>query len=418
MATVLLTWELGGGLGHCVKLAPVAAGLVARGHLVYFAAHDVATAQRVLQNPRVKYLQSPFVAKQPQISHQTRTFAQVLEEVGFGDDQSLRALITSWRNLFDLIQPQLIICEHSPSALLAGRWTDTQMAVIGTGFSLPPNISPLPDLCPWLDPPTIDLAVNESRMLDRMNQLLARDHLPQLDRLSQLYADVQDSFLLTFQELDHYPGRGAAQYLGCWAPSGGMEPEWPVGKGPRVFAYLKSQTLSFRLDVALAVMRELPIRTLAYVPAASKRILSFQSRSLRISTEPVRIPDALNQCDLAVLNGTAGTATQCLLAGLPLVTVPIYLEQLTFCRRVVELGAGVITNPNRLELLAARVWRVLQTNSYRSAARAFADRYASFDPEQTKLRVIDRVDALLTGNSTVPPPHRKPHPAKAVAPLD
>ena len=27
-ATVLLAWELGGGLGHCAKLAPLAAGLV------------------------------------------------------------------------------------------------------------------------------------------------------------------------------------------------------------------------------------------------------------------------------------------------------------------------------------------------------------------------------------------------------
>jgi hypothetical protein len=419
MATVLLTWELGGGLGHCVKLAPLANGLVARGHHVYFAARDVATAQSVLQNPRVKYLQSPgVVARQSQLTRQSRTFPQVLDEVGFGADQSLRALVTSWRNLIELVQPALIVCEHSPAALLASRWTDAQTAVLGTGFSLPPDASPLPDLCPWLGPPSFDFATNEGRLLDRVNRLLARDNLPQLDRFSQLYAEVQESFLMTFQELDHHPGREAAQYMGSWAPSSGIEPEWPEGNGPRVFAYLKSQAPSFRLDAALAVLRELPIQTLAYVPAASKRILSLQSRSLRICTEPVRITAALQRCDLAVLNGTAGTTTQCLLAGVPLVMVPLYLEQLAICRRVAELGAGVITHPSRLELLAARVWRVLRTDSYRCAARAFADRYASFDPEQTKLRILDRVEALLSEDSAVPPPHRTPRSATAIAPLD
>jgi UDP:flavonoid glycosyltransferase YjiC (YdhE family) len=168
------------------------------------------------------------------------------------------------------------------------------------------------------------------------------------------------------------------------------------------------------LDVALSVLRELPVRTLAYVPTANPRILDLQCRSLRICTEPVHMPAALKRCDLAVLNGTAGTATQCLLAGVPLVMVPFYMEQVTFCRRVVELGAGLITNPNRLELLATRVWRVLQTDSYRRAARAFAERYKSFDPEQAKLQIIDRLEALITGKPAVPPPHTPAHSAPHV----
>ena len=176
MATVLLTWELGGGLGHCVKLAPLANGLVTRGHRVYFAARDVATAQNVVQNPHVTIpaiaVHGFEAARRFHASHEH--FAQVLEEVGFGDDQSLRSLVTSWRNLFELVQPQLIICEHSPSALLASRWTDAQVAVIGTGFSLPPDVSPLPDLCPWLDSSSIDFAMNEDRLLDRVESFVSQ----------------------------------------------------------------------------------------------------------------------------------------------------------------------------------------------------------------------------------------------------
>jgi UDP:flavonoid glycosyltransferase YjiC (YdhE family) len=37
MATILLTWELGAGLGHLVNLLPLARGLLQRGHRVYAA---------------------------------------------------------------------------------------------------------------------------------------------------------------------------------------------------------------------------------------------------------------------------------------------------------------------------------------------------------------------------------------------
>ena len=38
MARVLLAWELGAGSGHCAKLAPLAKGLIDRGHNVSVAA--------------------------------------------------------------------------------------------------------------------------------------------------------------------------------------------------------------------------------------------------------------------------------------------------------------------------------------------------------------------------------------------
>jgi UDP:flavonoid glycosyltransferase YjiC (YdhE family) len=400
MANVLLTWELGGGLGHCVKLAPLACGLVDRGHNVHFAARDVATARKVLRNDRVKYLQSPcVVAKPSQVSRQPRSFAQVLDQVGFGDDQILESLVISWRNLFELVQPELIVCEHSPSALLASRWTNAHVAVMGTGFSLPPNVVPLPDLAPFPGPLSINLAAYENQLLRRVNRVLDAGGLSGLHQLSQLYAAAQESFLMTFRELDHHPHRGDAEYLGCWSPSNGIEPQWPEGDGPRIFAYLKSFAPNFRLDMAISILRELPARTLVYVPGASRRITAMQSRSLRVVAEPVQISAVLPQCDVAVLNGTAGTATQCLLAGVPLVMMPFFLEQVVFAHRIVELRAGEMINPNRIEVLAARLWRVLQNDSYRAAAKAFAARYAAFDPEKTQRHVMNRLERLLTRRS-------------------
>jgi UDP:flavonoid glycosyltransferase YjiC (YdhE family) len=391
----------------CVNLAPLAAGLLARGHQVYFAARDVAIAQQVLQNPAVKYLQSPGVIARPaHVVRQPRSFAQVLGQVAFGDDCQLRAAVESWRNLIELVQPAVLVCEHSPTALLASRWMDARRAVIGYGFTLPPDVSPLPDLCPWMGRLPMDLSRYEAELVDRANRLLAANKLPLLERLAQLYADVDEALLLTFRELDHHPDRepvlhggSPTEYLGIWSLSGGVEPEWPEGDGPHVLAYLKPVAGVFQLESALAVLRELPARTLAYVPNPATNILDLESPSLRICREPMDMWAVLERCDLAILNGTIGTATQCLLAGVPLVMVPPYLEQTVFSRRVFELGAGLIVPPNRIELLAGRIWRVLQDDRFRQAARSFADRYADYDAAHVQQQIIDRVESLLTGPS-------------------
>jgi hypothetical protein len=48
MATALLTWELGGGLGHLHNLLPAARGLHSLGHRVVLALQDVTKAKQVL----------------------------------------------------------------------------------------------------------------------------------------------------------------------------------------------------------------------------------------------------------------------------------------------------------------------------------------------------------------------------------
>jgi hypothetical protein len=60
MATILLAWELGGGLGHFMNLRPVADGLARRGHRVVAALRDLSSARRFLPNQDVTLLQAPF----------------------------------------------------------------------------------------------------------------------------------------------------------------------------------------------------------------------------------------------------------------------------------------------------------------------------------------------------------------------
>jgi hypothetical protein len=75
--------------------------------------------------------------------------------------------------------------------------------------------------------------------LNNANHVLRRRGQPTLERLGQLYGEVDDVLLTTLAEFDHYPMRTNVRYRGPWMLAGGESPEWPAGPGKRLYAYLK-----------------------------------------------------------------------------------------------------------------------------------------------------------------------------------
>ena len=294
MANVLLTWEMGGGAGHCVKLAPIAQRLACAGHRISFAARDPLLAQRFCGQLPVTYYQAPKVLEKPanRIRH-PRTMAQILHNTRFGEERHLRMLVRAWRDLFEAVQPDVVICDYSPTALLASRWHDHRRIILGTGFELPPTLVPLPDIEYWrsdkLD--SNELLEVETVVLDRANGLLRRDGKQALEYLAEIFADVDLSYLMTLAELDHYPHRQSARYWGAWSPSGGCVPSWPNSHGPRIFGYLKPQRPHWELGGFLSILRGRQMATLMFVPGADRGWLqrlriSHAALCLRISRPP------------------------------------------------------------------------------------------------------------------------------------
>jgi len=394
VAKILITWELGGGSGHLVPVRPVIAGLIKRGHRVVAALRDVPRAGAVLADCPVRLLQAPF-----KFGHSQNeiipplTFAQILHNVGFGDELELVSLSQAWRGLFELTAPDLMICDHSPTALLASRGLPMRRIVMGSGFLCPPDETPLPNLRYWLKADLEQLAHDEAAVLERMNKVLWRLGQTSIERLTQIYRDVEATLLTTFEELDHFPWRKGATYWGAWTIASGKRPEWPRAKGGRIYAYLKDCPALPRILEWLANSGH---STLAYVDGMDWKTLErFSGSSIRFERERLDMQLVGKECDLAILHGTHGTTASVLVAGRPVMQLPIFLEQGLLAHAVCRLGAGAQAPANNEEAALGQLQKVISSTAYAAAAQKFATKYAGYEPAEASQKLLDEIERVL-----------------------
>ena len=102
------------------------------------------------------------------------------------------------------------------------------------------------------------------------------------------------------------------------------------------------------------------------------------------------------QSDLVLCHGGHGTLSVALLAGRPLLLLPIYVEQLVVSRRVTEFGAGKLVRLDSRNPPYARLMNeTLRDASYGERAREFAARHGDFTQAGQVHALADRCEQLL-----------------------
>jgi hypothetical protein len=320
------------------------------------------------------------------------SLAEIAFHCGYLQASALRGMVAGWRDLYALLQPDLVVGDYAPTALLAARSMGLRSASVGSGFSSPPPGRPMPSFQPA---PQERLAASEARMLASCNEVLA-------DYGALPFAHAADVFngdlplLCTWPELDPYEDRSDAQWLGpSFMAQGGIAPFWPEGGGRKVFAYLKASHAAH--GAVLNALMEEGCRVLAYVPeVAAGAAPPVVSDNVVYAEAPVSLTQALAEADLCVCHAGEATLAQSLLAGVPLLMLPSHTEQFLNARRVAMSGAGY----NAAMLTPASDWRAVvralhDEPMYRAAAQAFAARHSGFDQRLMNEALAHQLESLL-----------------------
>jgi len=112
-------------------------------------------------------------------------------------------------------------------------------------------------------------------------------------------------------------------------------------------------------------------------------------------TRWVRHADILPHCSAVITHGGHGTVMKALIAGVPLVVVPLGRDQPDNAARVVYAGAGTRLRKNAsVSALRAAVAQVIDDPGYRAAAGRIADRLAA---ERDDSLVVDELEHMAVG---------------------
>ncbi|MDD5758386.1 MAG: glycosyltransferase [Desulfobulbaceae bacterium] len=398
MANLLYTWELGGELGHISQALPLALAAKARGHEITLALKDVSRAESVLQGYDISYLQAPVWLPQVEgIPHPPTNYTEILFQHGYLDTNGLLGIIMAWRALYAISKPALVIADHAPTALLAAHSMGIPRTMLGTGFYSPPRTSPLPSMRPWLNIPQQRLVDGEQAVLKAINQALTTLVAPPLQRIADLFPTPENEFMLSFAELDHYPNRQSTKYLGAaLSLASGVKPVWPDGNGKKLFAYLKPQYT--HIEKVLEQLAHSGARVLVYAGNLPETTLSrYASARLKFSSVPFDIVSASQQCDAAICHAGHGTVSAFLLAGKPLLLLPMQLEQFLLSRRVVDFGAGLLIDQYVFDKdSVGKLQQLLTNKTLKKHARTFAEKYQSINQKDLLSEIILRCESIIS----------------------
>jgi UDP:flavonoid glycosyltransferase YjiC (YdhE family) len=393
MSTLLYAWEFGGNLGHVGAFLPLARALRRRGHDVRCAVSQTEPAARLLTQEGFTWLRAPSCAEMPR-EGLPLSYNDILLRFGYARNADLLGRVVAWRELLRVTGAQLVLADHAPTAILAARTLGIPVVLFGSGFYMPPRRRPLPNMRPWLPVAAGQLEALEDEVLASVNPVLAHFGKSPLGKVADLF-DVAEETLLGFPELDHYADRGPARYWGNLSDAGlGEAPDWPKPPGKRIFGYLRTDTRHHQ--AALAALRALELPTVVFFPNAPPALLErYGAPHLVFSAKPLSLAHAAREADAAVTYASMSTTTSFLLNGKPLLLLPGHLEQFLLARRIEEMGAGLMLNPEQPPVdLELKLRSVLFEPDFSLNAQAFARKYANFSQETVAANLVSRIEAI------------------------
>ena len=384
---LLYAWELGGGRGHVVHLATVAAALRRRGWTGSAAlggidhAHELAPYCDVIRRgPKL-----PFHSDRGGSTH----YGDYLGCYHFDDEQIIAAAIDSWRRLIESNGPDAVVADHAPCAVLAARSLGVPAVRIGVPATMPP--SHIDSFPPFLSDDR-QPAFDEKTILDAVNSAMGRYKLEPASALpAVLRAD--DEVLATVGLLDRYREQrirdSVPPVTGAWVEPGERRRE-------EVFVYLAT---SDRQDpVILTAIASLGLQARVVIAGNPELGVAIAgSRNAIVERQPLLPGEIARRACVLVHSGNHGLSCLGLRAGLPQVTLSATSEHVFDGRQIAAAGVGINLERDQ--------WTV--PNIHAAIEAAWSDKHLSSQAEDLAVRLApefvgdpgeltaDRIEAVI-----------------------
>ncbi len=380
MATVLLGWELGGGLGHVGALLDVAHSLAERGHEPVLALKDVVEPLPVLKGVPYRILQAPVWTTEPPPGFLAASYADILAIRGYADADGLGALVAAWQGLIELTGAALVVCESAPTLALAALG-GTPALTVDHGFHSPPDHGPtFPMLRAGVAP-----TVPPETLLEVVREVQRRRGRPMPETLPGLFAEA-DRFVRTFPETDPYHACRRAPAAGPLRRLPG--PIAPPAE-PAFFAYLAAEYPG--VDLLFPHLAAAGYRGGVFLRNAPASLrAAVRSPGLEVFETPRPMPETLAKAAVVIHHGSLGMAESALAAGRPQLSLPRHMEQELTGRALQDLGVGLsLTGRLSLQDVEHALARLLGEPAFTERATALAYEVQARVPGECLTRITD-----------------------------
>ena len=381
---VVICWEMGAGQGHVVPLSRIAETLTHRGFDIvkaYFCLLDYAAMLAPHMRGPVR-LAPAFAGRdmpstQPSLRH--ASFGDFLGNLGYDSHERLARQIGLWRCLLEEDQPDLVIGDYSPTALLAARSLGITTVATGPPYCLPPShLAEFPLRYPGIAAPRY----SETALLATLNSVLSSFGGEALSAFPQvLEADLTG--VGSLRQIDCYDGKRAVPLLPPFNP--GVPPA--ATRGNEVIAYLSAPGPIE--DPVWEALASLNLPLLILTPRLDEDVRKkLQRPGISVSHTFLQLEEIAARCRVLVSNGNHGILCAGARAALPLVCLPGHGENEANCAGLEKLGAAVVVSSEArtASAIAFAIREVYQSQSSHARARALA---AEVEP-------VFRVDAAAT----------------------
>lgn len=397
---VLFGWEFGAGLGHLTRFRPIGDRLVEAGAEVVLVLQDVDRATmfldpvtgrprpgyRLLQAPRWNIPRDPRIRKIP-----THSFADVMRLIGFAERAALAPRLTAWEGILDLVRPDVVVGDFSPTLNLAAR-DRAPRVVIGNGYTIPPGGRPMPPIRPWQEALEKFSTDHEAELLTVANAALRARGAAPIEHLADAL-NGDDTFVFTLPLVDPYARfRDTPTFAPFNMPRDIRPRPWEERRPDGVFLYLPGS--HSKVLVALEAVQAAGAAAEAYVADwPLDQVRRFTAPGLMMHAQPQDFATVMPAARLVIHHGGLSTAVAALQSGTPQLIVPWNLEHLVTARAIEAAGAAAVAPLDGLDAtrLARGIRRILDDPSRTTRAEAAAAKLDMGDPEAGIAAVAEAV---------------------------